>query len=56
MLVAGDRESAEGTIAVRTRKGGDQGSRPVAAFVASARAEIDGRLLESADLGPNVSV
>jgi threonyl-tRNA synthetase len=40
MLVVGDRESAEGTVSVRTRSGGDQGARPVDAFVASAREEI----------------
>ena len=28
MLVMGDREAAEGTVAVRTRAGGDQGARP----------------------------
>jgi threonyl-tRNA synthetase len=40
MLVVGDRESAEGTVSVRTRAGGDQGARSVDAFVASAREEI----------------
>ena len=40
MLVVGDRESAEGTVSVRTRSGGDQGARPIDAFVASAREEI----------------
>jgi threonyl-tRNA synthetase len=40
MLVVGDRESAEGTVSVRTRAGGDQGARPVDAFIASAREEI----------------
>jgi len=40
MLVVGDRESAEGTVSVRTRAGGDQGARPVDAFVASAHDEI----------------
>ena len=40
MLVVGDRESAEGTVSVRTRAGGDQGASPVDAFVASAREEI----------------
>jgi threonyl-tRNA synthetase len=41
MLVAGDREAAEGTIAVRSRSGGDLGARPVDAFVADALAEIE---------------
>ena len=40
MLVIGDRESAEGTVSVRTRAGGDQGASPVDAFIASARDEI----------------
>ncbi len=40
MLVVGDRESAEGTVSVRTRSGGDQGASPVDAFIASAREEI----------------
>jgi threonyl-tRNA synthetase len=40
MLVAGDRESAEGTVAVRSRSGGDLGARPVDAFVSDALAEI----------------
>jgi threonyl-tRNA synthetase len=41
MLVVGDREAAEGTVSVRSRAGGDLGSRPTAAFVAAARAEVD---------------
>ncbi len=40
MLVAGDRESAEGTIAVRSRSGGDLGARPVDAFIADALEEV----------------
>ena len=40
MLVVGDRESADGTVSVRTRAGGDQGSRAVDAFITSAREEI----------------
>ena len=43
MLVAGDREAAEGTIAVRQRTGGDMGSQPVEAFVEAALAEIRSR-------------
>jgi threonyl-tRNA synthetase len=39
MLVIGDREATEGTVAVRTRAGGDQGARPVAEFVAAATEE-----------------
>jgi len=40
MLVTGDREAAEGTVAVRSRAGGDQGAQPVEAFVRAAREEI----------------
>jgi threonyl-tRNA synthetase len=40
MLVTGDREAAEGTVSVRSRSGGDQGSRGVDAFIESARAEV----------------
>jgi threonyl-tRNA synthetase len=40
MLVVGDREVAEGTIALRSRTGGDLGSRPVDAFLEAARDEI----------------
>ncbi len=40
MLVAGDRESSEGTVAVRSRSGGDLGARPVEAFMTDALEEI----------------
>jgi threonyl-tRNA synthetase len=40
MLVIGDREAAEGTIAVRTRAGGDQGAMKLDDFVTSAMAEV----------------
>jgi threonyl-tRNA synthetase len=43
MLVIGDREAAEGTIAVRTRAGGDQGATTLEAFVAAAAAEVRDR-------------
>jgi threonyl-tRNA synthetase len=43
MLVVGDREAADGTVAVRSRAGGDQGSRRPDEFVAAARAEIASR-------------
>jgi threonyl-tRNA synthetase len=36
MLVVGDKEVAEGSVAVRARSGGDQGSRPLDAFVNDA--------------------
>ena len=40
MLVTGDREAAEHTVAVRSRSGGDQGARSVEEFVRQALAEI----------------
>jgi threonyl-tRNA synthetase len=43
MLVIGDREAAEGTVAVRTRAGGDQGAQSVDAFVSAALADVRDR-------------
>jgi threonyl-tRNA synthetase len=43
MLVIGDREAAEGTVAVRSRSAGDQGARPVGEFLAAAVAEVEAR-------------
>ncbi len=40
MLVVGDREAASGTVAVRSRTGGDLGARTVEAFVQAAREEV----------------
>jgi threonyl-tRNA synthetase len=40
MLVVGDRESAEGTVSVRTRAGGDQGASAIGDFVSKAQDEI----------------
>jgi threonyl-tRNA synthetase len=40
MLVAGDREMAEGTVAVRSRTGGDLGARPLDAFIVLAQEEV----------------
>jgi threonyl-tRNA synthetase len=40
MLVVGDKEVAEGTVSVRSRQGGDLGSRPVREFITDAQAEI----------------
>jgi threonyl-tRNA synthetase len=46
MLVVGDREAAEGTVAVRSRAGGDLGATSVEAFLDRARDEIRRRGLE----------
>jgi threonyl-tRNA synthetase len=43
MLVVGDREAAEGTVAVRSRTGGDLGARPIEDFIGSALEEVSGR-------------
>ncbi len=43
MLVVGDREAESESVAVRHRKHGDQGSKPLAQFVAEARALADSR-------------
>ena len=43
MLVVGDREAAEGTVSVRSRSGGDLGSRPTDEFVRAALAEVQAR-------------
>jgi len=43
MLVIGDREAADGTIAVRSRTGGDLGPRTVLDFIADALREVAAR-------------
>ena len=43
MLVTGDREAADDTVAVRHRTDGDQGARAVDHFIASALAEVQRR-------------
>ncbi len=40
MLVVGDKEASEGTVSVRSRTDGDQGSRPMAAFLEAALGEV----------------
>ncbi|OIQ61184.1 threonine--tRNA ligase 2 [Moorella thermoacetica] len=43
MLVVGDKEAAEGTVAVRERQAGDTGRVPLAEFIARAVREISRR-------------
>ena len=43
MLVVGDREAESGSVAVRHRKQGDQGSKPVAQFIQEAQAMVDSK-------------
>jgi threonyl-tRNA synthetase len=47
MLVTGDREVAQGTVAVRSRSAGDLGARPVDDFVAAALEEVRRKALTS---------
>jgi threonyl-tRNA synthetase len=48
MLVAGDREVAEGLVSVRSRFGGDLGARTVDAFVNDARDEVVRKAIDAA--------
>jgi threonyl-tRNA synthetase len=43
MLVVGDREQENGMVAVRNRKHGDQGAKPVADFLTEIKALIDSK-------------
>ena len=51
MLVVGDREAAEGKVAVRHRAGGDLGSMALGEFVAQAAGEIGSRASQPALTG-----
>jgi threonyl-tRNA synthetase len=46
ILVFGDKEEAAGSVSVRTRGKGDQGSMPLADFVAKAKALVAGKSTE----------
>jgi threonyl-tRNA synthetase len=46
MLVVGDREAADRTVAVRSRARGDLGPRPLAQFVSDALAEVAAKQLD----------
>jgi threonyl-tRNA synthetase len=48
MLVAGDREAADGTVAVRSRVSGDLGSRPLSSFIEQAQREVTARSVATA--------
>ena len=47
MLVIGEKEMNEGTVAVRSRKTGDIGTMPVDEFVAFAKKQIDDKVLDN---------
>jgi threonyl-tRNA synthetase len=44
LLVVGDREMEQGSLAVRTRKGEDLGSMPLQEFIAKVAAEVAERV------------
>ncbi|MDC8831429.1 threonine--tRNA ligase [Alteromonas gilva] len=46
MLVVGDKEMEAGKVAVRSRRGEDLGSMPVAEFIALANEEIAGKIIK----------
>ena len=46
MLVIGGREAESGQVAVRNRKHGDQGAKPLADFIAAVRKLVEARSLE----------
>ena len=56
MLVAGDREVAEGTVAVRSRTAGDIGSQPVASFIEQAGREVTARAASTENAHAELSV
>jgi threonyl-tRNA synthetase len=41
MLVAGDREMADGTVSVRSRSGGDLGAQRVEEFITRSSEEVE---------------
>ena len=43
MLVVGDREQQNGEVAIRHRRKGDQGAKPLAAVIAEIRGLIDSK-------------
>ena len=45
MLVVGDKEAESGTVSLRSRKAGDEGSLPIGEFISRIREEIDSRSL-----------
>ena len=43
MLVVGQKEEEDGTVAVRSRAAGDEGARSLDAFIADIQKEIDSK-------------
>ena len=48
MLVVGDQEAFDGTVAVRTRKGGNRGTMKVEAFIELVRDQVNHRVINEA--------
>jgi threonyl-tRNA synthetase len=46
ILVFGDKEEAAGTVSVRTRGKGDQGSKPLAEFIAKCKTLVESQSTE----------
>ncbi len=46
ILVFGDKEQTAGAVSVRVRGKGDQGSVPLADFIAKAKSQTDARTIE----------
>jgi len=45
MLIVGEKEAAEGKVAVRSRTGGDLGAVPIGEFLARARREVEEKVV-----------
>lgn len=50
MLVVGQKEAEEGTVSVRSRFAGDEGSKPLADFIAAIKKEIDTKEIRKEEL------
>ena len=50
MLVVGQKEAEEGTVSVRSRFSGDEGSKPLADFIAAIKKEIDTKEIRKEEL------
>ena len=47
MLVIGEKEMTDGTVAVRSRKTGDMGTMSAADFIAFAKKQVDDKVLDN---------
>ena len=51
MLVVGQKEEADGTVSVRSRFKGDEGSRELSGFISDVKEEIAGRVNRPVEIG-----